>query len=181
MRSITVKNLTKIKKATPVIESKIKIRISFGKGKRLTIRGNAPNEFLVEKIIRAIDFGFDVEDTILLKNENYVLEFIDLKNHTHRKNLTDVRARLIGTRGKAKRTIENLTGSIMVIHGNKIAVIVDTKHLDITCNAIVSIIQGSKHGNVFSYLEKQGKRRRMFDEEDLGLKENFKDQKNNEA
>ena len=99
------------------------------------------------------------------------MEFIEVKEHTHRKNLKDVRARLIGTSGKARKTIENLTGSVIVIHDNTVGVIVDSIHLDAVVQAIESLIQGAKHGNVFAYLEKQNVSRRKFDEDDLGLKE----------
>ena len=172
MRNIPVENLRKVKRAVPAIENKIKVKVGFIKG-GVAISGNELNEYLVEQIILAVDFGFDVEDALLLLNEDFVLEFIDVKEHTRRKNLKDVRARLIGTNGKAKKTIENLTGSVIVIQDNKVGVIVDAGHLDTTIQAIESLIQGAKHGNVFSYLEKQNISRRKFDDEDLGLKGKF--------
>lgn len=173
MRSVNVQNIAKIRKAVPLIENKIKIKIGFGKN-NLTVSGSELNEFIVEKVIEAIDFGFDAEDALLLKDEDFVLEFIDVKEHTRRKNLKDVRARIIGTDGKAKKTIENLTGSVIVISENKLGVIVDSDHLDATIQAIESLIQGSKHGNVFSYLEKQNAGIRNRYREDLGLKEGAK-------
>jgi len=132
--------------------------------------GSELNEYLVEKVLRAVDFGFGVEDALLLISEDFVLEFVGVKSHTHRKNLKDVRARLIGTGGKARKTIENLTGSVLVIQGNRVGLIVDSEHLDVTVQAIESLIQGAKHGNVFARLEKQNVARRRFDSEDLGLK-----------
>jgi ribosomal RNA assembly protein len=173
MRIIEIENMRKIKKAVPLIENKIKIKISFGNGK-ISILGNELNEFLVEKIIQAIDFGFYPEDALLLKNEDFVLEFIDIKEHTRRKNLKDVRARIIGTKGKAKKTLENLTGAVIFIKSNQIGVIVDSKHLDMTIQAIESLIRGSKHGNVFSYIERQNSPKDFF-EEDLGLKKSVKE------
>ena len=169
-RIIPVEQLGKIKKAVPVIENRIKISFSFGKD-RVTIKGNEVNEFLVEKIVQAVDFGFDVEDALLLNNDKFVLEFISIKGFTRRKNLKDVRARVIGTSGKAKKTIENLTGSVIVISNNCVGIIVDADHLDAVTQAIESLIGGAKHGNVFAYLEKQNISRRHFDEDDLGLKE----------
>jgi rRNA processing protein Krr1/Pno1 len=129
VRTLSLKVSNKIKKAIPVIEKKIKIRINV-KQSSLTIKGNEVNEFLVEKILLAIDFGFDVEDALLLKDEDFNLEFINVKEHTRRKNLEEVRARLIGTNGKAKRTIENLTGGVIVVHENEVGFIVDSEHLN---------------------------------------------------
>ena len=170
MRNIEVVSMRKVKKAVPLIENKIKIKISFSKG-RVIISGNELNEYLVTQIVRAVDFGFEDEDALLLANENFVLEFVDIKEHTRRKNLKDVRARVIGTDGKAKRTIEKLTGAVLHINGNTVGVIVDNEHLDATIQALELLIQGSKHANVFSYLERRGVEIRNSDD-DLGLKEN---------
>ncbi len=174
MRSIDVERMNKVKRAVPVIESRIKVKISFRKDK-VMIKGAELNEFLVEQIIRAVDFGFHIDDAMLLKNEDFLLEFIDIKEHTRRNNIKDIRSRLIGTGGKARKTIENLTGSAIVINGNDVGVIVDSDHLDAVTQGIESIIQGSKHGNVFAYLEKQNISRRKFDEDDLGLKEKIEE------
>jgi ribosomal RNA assembly protein len=170
MRNVLVKNMRKIKKAVPAIENKVKVRVGFKKDS-VSLKGSELNEFLVEKVVQAVDFGFDVEDALLLINEDFVLEFIEVKEHTRRKNLKDVRARLIGTGGKARKTIENLTGSEIVINGNTVGVIVDSDHLDAVVQGIESLIQGAKHGNVFAYLEKQNISKRKFDEDDLGLRE----------
>ena len=166
--------MNKIKKAVPAIENRIKIKISFQKNK-ITVKGSELNEYLVEQIVRAVDFGFYVEDALLLKNEDFVLEFIDIKGHTRRKNLKEVRARVIGTGGKARKTIENLTGSVIVIQSNRVGIIVDSDHLDAATQGITSLIQGAKHGNVFAYLEKQNVSRRKFSGDDLGLKEGIEE------
>jgi KH domain-containing protein len=169
MRSVVVQNMKKIKRAVPSIENKVKVKVGFGKG-RVSVRGAELNEFLVEKIIHAIDFGFDIDDALLLLDKEFVLEFIEVKEHTRRKNLKDVRSRIIGRDGRAKRTIEKLTGAAVVISGNDVGVIVDADHLSATVQGIESLICGSKHGNVFSFLERQGAKVSRGNE-DLGLKE----------
>ncbi len=161
--------MKKIKRAVPGIENRVKVKIGFGKY-GISIRGNELNEFTVEKIVRAIDFGFDVDDALLLLNEEFVLEFVDVKDHTRRNNLRDVRSRIIGREGKAKRTIEKLTGAAIVIVENSIGVIVDADHLSATIQGIEGLISGSKHGNVFSFLERQGAKVWQRSD-DLGLKE----------
>ncbi len=172
---LVVENLRKIRKVIPVIESKVKVKIQFNKGS-IAIRGNELNEYLVEKVLQAVDFGFDIENALLLLNEDFVLEFINIKEHTHRKNLTDIRARLVGTGGRAKRTIEELTGGIVVLNSNSVGIIVDNEHLSQAVQGIISLIQGSKHGNVFAYLEKQNAElnKLNFKGEDLGLRDSMK-------
>lgn len=170
--------MRKIKKAVPLIESKIKIHFSFGKGFVL-INGSVETEFICEEIVRAIDFGFEDEDAILLKDTNFLLKFIDIKDNTSRNNLRDVRARIIGRQGKVKKAIENLTGACIVIKENTIGIIVDDIHLDVTTQAIKTLIHGTKHGTVFSYLERQNRNYKRLDIEDLGLKNPKKDLEHN--
>jgi ribosomal RNA assembly protein len=174
MKTVIVENPKKISKAVPLIEKKVKVRISQNKNSVL-IDGNEINEFYTERILQAIDFGFEPEDTMLLIKDDYVLEYVNIKEHTHRKNLGEIRARIIGTDGKAKAAIENLTASIIVIHENRVGIIADTNHIQQTIQSIVSLVQGAKHGNVFSYLEKQNANLRGLKHEDLGLRDPKKD------
>lgn len=177
MKKVQVTAMNKIRKAIPLIENKFNIKIHPQKG-YVKLDGSEVNEFVTEKMIRAIDFGFDPEDALLLRNETFVLEFVNIKEHTHRNNLTDIRSRVIGTGGKAKKTIENLTGAVIAINANQVGIIADSEHIVQTIQGIVSLIQGSKHGNVFAYLEKQNATLRKVDAEDLGLKDPKKDLKN---
>jgi ribosomal RNA assembly protein len=170
MHTFFIEKVEKVKKAVPIVESKLKIRVSI-KQNQISLKGKEFEEFLAEKIFKAIDFGFDKEDAILLKNENYVIEYLDIKNHTRRKNLEEVRGRVIGTDGKAKQAIETLTNSAIIINQNQVGIIVSSEYLDATVQAVVSIIQGAKHANVFAYLEKQNANKRKIKYEDLGLKE----------
>jgi ribosomal RNA assembly protein len=170
MRNVVVENMRKIKKAVPVIENAVKVKIGFGRGS-VSIKGSELNEFLVEEIVRAIDFGFCVDDALLLLKEEFVLEFVSVKGNTRRNNLKDVRSRIIGTEGRARRTIEKLTGAEIVISGNKVGVIVDSDHLASTIQGIEGLIGGSKHGNVFGYLERQGAKISRKWGDDLGLKD----------
>jgi ribosomal RNA assembly protein len=174
MKEFYVEKVSKLKKAIPQIENKLKVRMSLVKSK-VTIKGNEVVEFVVGEIIRAIDFGFEAEDALLLANEDFVLEFINIKEHTRRRNLEEVRSRVIGTDGKAKRTIEELTGGAIVINENMVGLIVGSEHLESAVQGIVLLIQGAKHGNVFSYLEKQNASLRKIDDQDLGLKNPEKD------
>ena len=172
VRTISVGKIKKIKKAVPKIEDKIKIHFTFGKNK-ISFKGDELNEFLTEEVVRALEFGFSIEDSLLLLEDSYKLKFINIKEHTKRRNLHDVRSRVIGRRGKAIRTIENLTGSNMVVMENKVGLILNYESAEMTMQAIESLIQGSKHGNIYSYLEKQRTKKFKESFEDLGLKDNI--------
>lgn len=174
MKKIPINSPNKIKKALRPIGAKIKVKLTLNKN-TLIVEGSEFNIYTTEKVIQAIDFGFDVEDALLLRRENFNLEFVNIKEHTHRRNLAEIRARLIGTDGKAKRTLENLTGAVLVVQGNMVGIICDAEHVSHIIQGVISLIQGAKHGNVFSYLEKQNANLKRIDEEDLGLKNPKKD------
>ncbi len=176
-RKINIKNIRKIKKAGPLIESRVKINISYGKD-YVVIKGSVEKEFLVEEILYAIDFGFLAEDAFLLLKEGFLLKFIDIRSNTSRNNLRDVRARIIGKKGRVKQAIEKLTGAMIVIKENTIGIIVDDLHLDTTVQAIKTLIHGTKHGTVFSYLERKNRTLKHLNIEDLGLKNPERDLKN---
>lgn len=170
MRKIAITNRNRIKKSILGIKKKVDINISL-KTDSAVLNGEEINEVLVEKIIIAIDFGFELEDALLLTKDNWNIEYINIKDHTRRRNLEEVRSRIIGTEGKAKRTIETLTDSVIVIHNNMVGVISDSDHLSYAIQGIISLIQGAKHGNVFSYIERQNTKLRRLDLDDLGLKD----------
>lgn len=172
MISVTLEKLNKIKQVIKRLESKLSVKITYSRNK-CEIRGEEFNEFLCEKIIKAIDFGFDVEDALLLLNDEFSLQFLNIKDYTKKKNLNSVRARIIGAEGRAKGTIEDLTGAVIVVNVNNIGIIVSSDHLSQVIQSIASLIHGAKHANVFAYLEKQNKLIRNFNDKDLGLKEDI--------
>jgi ribosomal RNA assembly protein len=169
MISIIVENPKRIKKAIPILKNKVKAKLRLEKDE-LIIDSSLGEEYILQQIIKAVDFGFNAEDALLLLNTDYALEFVNIKENTRRKNLQDVRARVIGTEGKAKRAIETLTGAAVAINANQVGIIVNCEHLNTTINAVRSLIQGAKHANVFAYLEKQNANLKKRDD-DLGLKD----------
>ena len=177
MQSLIIKSKTKIKKIIPKIESRLKIKISLVKN-TVSISGEEFNQYLALHMLEAVDFGFDIDDVLLLINPDFIIDFISIKEHTKKHNLKEVRARVIGTQGKAKKVIELLTGAKIVIHDNLVGVIAESERMEAARQAMISLIQGANHANVFAYLEKQNAKFNMRDSGDLGIREKF--QKYNE-
>jgi len=94
-------------------------------------------------------------------------EIINIKEHTNRKDLARIRARIIGTRGKALKTLSDLTECNFEIKENRIGIIGDVENIENAQKAIISIIKGAKHSNIYSFLEKHHPEPII----DLGLKE----------
>ncbi|MEM4181593.1 MAG: hypothetical protein QXX68_00305 [Candidatus Pacearchaeota archaeon] len=167
VRKFFFENEKKIRKALPIIKEKIKIRL-FLKGKIVFIKGDEYTEFMVEKILSAIDFGFEIEDALLIMKD-YSFNTINIKDYTKRKNLEEIRGRIIGKKGRAIKIIENISGAKIILKRNKVGIIADNEHIEETEESIKSLIKGSKHGNVFSFLERRNTELKK-PESDLGLR-----------
>ena len=145
----------------------------FTAGKLVFIKGRELNEYFAEKVIDAINMGFPIKIALLIKNEDFMLEVMNIKNFTSKKDFERIRARIIGKEGKAIKTISKLTKCFLEIKGNEVGIIGEPENIENGHQAVISLIQGSKHANVYKYLESH----RPTPILDLGLKEIKKERK----
>jgi ribosomal RNA assembly protein len=163
-QEIYAQNLREVINNKTRIEKELKVKIS-NQGRNIFIEGPAENEYLCLRIIEAINLGFSLEEALSLKNEQVILHILNIKDITRRKDLERIRARLIGTQGKTKNNMENLSDCLISIHDNLVGIIGEANCINETIIAVKLIIQGSKQGNVYTRLEKKKKERRLKPEE----------------
>jgi KH domain-containing protein len=142
------------------LEREINVKIT-NQGRNIFIEGPAENEYLALHIIEALNLGFSLEEALSLKNEEVILNIINIKDITRRNDLERVRARLIGTYGGTKHNIENLTDCLVSIHDNQVGIIGEASIIKEAIISMKLLIQGSKQGNVYARLEKKKKERRL--------------------
>jgi ribosomal RNA assembly protein len=68
-------------------------------------------------------------------------------------NIERIKGRIIGEGGKARKNMENLTGTHISVYGKTVSIIGDTSKLRLVVDAISSISNGSIHGAVYNKLE----------------------------
>ncbi len=153
MGKIIIDKIIRIIKNKKKLEEELKVKI-MNRGKEVKIEGSAENQFIAEKVIEALNFGFPYSEAISIKKENRIFEKINIKEHTNKKNFERIRGRLIGKSGKVIQTIANLTESSLELKENQIGIITDPENLERITGAVIQIIQGAKHGNVYKGLEK---------------------------
>ena len=120
------------------------------------IEGESMDVFNSLNIIKAIGRGFNPDIALKLLSEDYVLEVIPIEDFSrNKKDLIRIRSRLIGTEGKARKSIESLTNTSIVVYGKTVGIIGKIDNVMLARQAIINLSQGSKHGNVYLYLEKQ--------------------------
>jgi ribosomal RNA assembly protein len=114
-----------------------------------------------------LNFGFPFLAATSIKEENRILEIINIKEFTIKKDLERVRGRIIGKGGKALKTLSNLTNSYLELKDNQVGIITEVENLERVTEAVVELIQGKKHGNVYRGIEKNPPEQIH----DLGLRE----------
>lgn len=119
--------------------------------------------FKVENIVRAIGRGFSPDQALKLLNDEYDLFIFDIHDYVKKKSshVHRVKGRIIGTNGKTKRILEELTGSVISVYGHTVAVIGHIMDIDITKKAIDKLLQGRKHATVYHFVERSMKELRL--------------------
>ena len=159
MKILQISSVRKILQHKKELEEKLNVKVIV-KGTQLTISGKEIDEHFAERVFIALDFPFLLEDALLLASEDYLFEVLDIKDYTHRKNLNIIKARLIGTKGKTLKVLSDLSNCEVVVKENNVAIIGKADEIHRSEQAVISLIQGSKQGNVYSFLEKANKRKR---------------------
>jgi len=111
--------------------------------------------FKAMEIVTAIGRGFSPENAMtLLKGEN-ALHVIDLREFAGKSNanVERIKGRIIGEGGRARRNMENLSGTNISVYGRTVSIIGDSSKLRLAVDAISSISSGSMHGAVYTKLE----------------------------
>ena len=166
METFICEKISRIIKNRKRLEEKLEIKIT-NRGKEVTISGSAEKEYFAEKVIMALEFGFPFSIALLVKDEDNMLEILNIKEYTKKKDFETIRARIIGTKGKTLKTLNELTKCYFEIKDNRIGIIGDPDHIKNAQEAIIYLIRGSKQSNVYAFLEKH-QIKPVFD---LGLKE----------
>ena len=166
MKTILCEKVPRILKNKKRLENKLNVKIS-NRGKEVQIDGKPEDEYVAEKVIDALNFGFPFSVAISIKEDDLEFEILNIKAHTTRKDLSRVRARIIGKGGKTLKTLCQLTKCNFELKDNTIGIIGLPEYIENAQESIISLIKGSKQANVYSHLEKHQPKPII----DLGLKE----------
>ncbi|MCW3997503.1 MAG: KH domain-containing protein [Candidatus Bathyarchaeota archaeon] len=114
--------------------------------------------FTAKDIVLAIGRGFSPEHAFrLIRYDNEIFDYIDLRSIFGRSDsdIRRIKGRIIGSNGKTRRLIEELTEVSMAIYGHTIGIIGTFEQVDVARNAIQMIINGSQHTTVYKFLQRK--------------------------
>ncbi|MHA2008668.1 MAG: KH domain-containing protein [Promethearchaeota archaeon] len=124
------------------------------------------NVYTAQKIINAINRGFNPAKAMKLLEESYEFELFNLLSLLGKseKRIKRVKGRIIGRNGEMRKAIERFTESFVSVYGKTVSVIADYENLQIARKAITMIINGIPHHTVLRFLENKynEKRKEQF-------------------
>lgn len=115
----------------------------------------------VVNVIQAIGRGFSPSKALKLLEDEYFFEIFDIRDYVGKKqeHVMRMRARVIGSQGKTRAIIEELTGAFVSVYGNTVSIIGDAVQIDVAHRALDMLLSGSEHAAVYHFLE--GKRAKL--------------------
>jgi len=111
--------------------------------------------------VKAVGRGFSPERAMKLFDDDYYFQLYDIRDYCGKnpKQVRRLRSRIIGTDGKTRRIIEDISGCELSIYGNTVGVIGSFEAMPMATTAVDMVLSGSEHSSVYKFLE--GKRRDM--------------------
>ena len=166
MQEIYVENLKEVIRTKPKLQKELDIKLTH-KGKNIFVEGAPEKEYLALQVLEAINIGFSTEKALRLKEDGIILQTLHIKDITKRGDLERVRGRIIGKKGRTLSTLSKLTNCDISLEDNEIGLIGDAEIMDDEIQSVTSLIQGSKQGNVYTRLEREGKKKRLTRNDDI--------------
>jgi ribosomal RNA assembly protein len=145
------------------IEEKLGIKLDIDSEGSIAVslKENAKDPSMLLKakdVATAIGRGFTPENASrLIRNENDIFDLVDLRVIFGRSesDIKRIKGRIIGTDGKTRKLIEELSEADVVVYGHTVGIIGSFEQADTARNAIQMIIEGCQHQTVYKYLQRK--------------------------
>ena len=120
------------------------------------VSGNdALSLFSVKDILKAIGRGFNPDVALQILKPDYVFEMIEIGDFARTQNDSlRLKGRVIGTEGKSRSQIEELTETNICVYGKTIGIVGRQDNVPVAKRAIDMLLSGSPHANVYKWLER---------------------------
>ncbi len=142
------------------IEKDLKVEIDIDEDGEVTIYGTELQDdplatWKARDIIKAIGRGFNPEKSLKLISDEYIIDIIDITDFAHTDNaIRRLKGRVIGSGGKSRRYIEELTDTDLSVYGKTIAILGDYESVQIAKEAVNMLLKGTSHSKMYKYLER---------------------------
>ena len=107
-------------------------------------------------VVTAIGRGFAPDRAMTLLDDDTVLDVIDLRE-LFGKNESDInrmKGRVIGSEGKMRRLLEEMTDAKVSVYGSTISMIGEFEEVSAARQAIEMLLKGKQHSSVYKFLRR---------------------------
>lgn len=142
----------------------VKLQIQSSNGEVSVVKKGDPLKAnLTASVVQAIARGFSPLNATLLYRDNYQFIVISLRDFANpgSRRIDQIRSRVIGTGGKTRKLIEELTATHISVYGDTVSVLGDYLSVDYAKEALNMLINGSKQRTVYTYLERNARQLRL--------------------
>jgi len=134
---------------------KCKLNIDSNTGEVIAENGEAIDHFILSNVIHAINFGHSPEHALELRDPNFVLDSIDIKQKVRdNKRLKIVMGRVIGKDGGTRKLISEITKCSVAVKDNMVSVIGPYENTILVHEALDMLIDGASHKSFYGFLER---------------------------
>jgi ribosomal RNA assembly protein len=113
-------------------------------------------------VIKAVGRGFAPDKAVLLLNDDYTLDIIELEEIIGKseKAMNAKKGRVIGEKGRTRGKIEKETGTYISVYGKTISIMGNMEDVPNARKSIEMLLEGAMHKTAYAYLEN---RKSMFE------------------
>ena len=124
----------------------------------VSIEGESLGEWIAKDIVHAVGRGFNPYKALILVEDGYVLDFLDLKEYANTpKSVERLKGRVIGEEGRTRKHLERSTGAMVCVYGKTVAFIGTVNDVALAKTACDMLLSGKRHSTVYRFLDKQAR------------------------
>jgi ribosomal RNA assembly protein len=107
-------------------------------------------------VVTAVGRGFSPDRAMILIEDDMVLEVIDLRElfGKNESDINRIKGRVIGSEGKMRRLLEEMTEARVSVYGSTIAMIGEFEAVSASRQAIEMLMKGKQHSSVYKFLRR---------------------------
>jgi ribosomal RNA assembly protein len=107
-------------------------------------------------VVTAVGRGFSPDRAMALVEDDMVLDIIDLRELFGKSDsdINRIKGRVIGSEGKMRRLLEEMTDSKVSVYGSTIAMIGEFESVSTARQAIEMLLKGKQHSSVYKFLRR---------------------------
>ena len=161
--SLPKKKLKEVRRVKEILEKNLNIEIKFENDSILFESDSTFSINVFEEFLRALNAGFPLKDALKIVTENFIIKEIDVERFTgkDKKHKRRMIARVIGREGSAKRTIEEMTSTKIVIGDRMVYIMGLPDDVSLAVEALEEILKGRKHSTAYRRIRKRARWRKL--------------------